>query len=302
MTSPAALVAAWAAGFFGVGAVIIASYALRDRPKARELWSVYASTIAIAAALLVPAAIHPLLFALVVAAGAYRCVSELATTVGTPVQGAWREGLVASALAAALWGTIHTDVADALLHGTTLVVAIVAAPLYFRAFRAPLSGARARLIAAAFPLLAAAHLAHLGSGPLGFAWIFVVYATCESQDSAAFLFGKLFGRRLVLPKLSPKKTVAGVIAGVALGLAVGTGAAWGLLGLAPAAAFGLAVLIVIAGFCGDLFTSALKRGAGVKDFPAVHSLHGGVLDIYDSTLMAAIVVSAAIYIIGPWTF
>ena len=301
MTGTAALVAVWAAALFGVGASIIAVYGLRDRDKARELWSVYATTIAIAAALLVPAAIHPLLFSLVVAAGAYRCIVELATTYRVPVRGAWREVVAALALVAVLPGALQTPAASTLLHATTLVVIAVTAPLYARAFTAPPEGARARVLALAFPLLAAAHLANLANRPDGFAWIFVLYATVETQDSAAYLFGRLFGKRLLLPRLSPKKTVAGAVSGTLAGVTVGSVVAWALLDLPAPHALAVASSIAAAGFCGDLFTSALKRGAGVKDFPAVHRLHGGVLDVYDSTLFAAVVLSPAIYIIGPWT-
>jgi phosphatidate cytidylyltransferase len=38
---------------------------------------------------------------------------------------------------------------------------------------------------------------------------------------------------------------------------------------------------------GDLAVSALKRSRGKKDFMALLRLHGGVLDIYDSFLLAA---------------
>ena len=299
--SASALVAAWAVGLFALGALAIAAYGLKDRAKAAGLWTVYATTVAIAAAVLVPIAIHPLVFALVAAACAWRCTIELASAWGTPVRGAWREALFAVALAASLWGTLDSRTAAILLYVATLVVVIVTAPLYVRAFTAPPSGARARVLAAAFPLLAAAHLSHLAHRPHGLAWIFVLYATVESQDSAAYLCGRLFGRRLLLPRLSPGKTLAGAIAGALFGIAVGSAAAWALLGLTPAEALALAALIVAAGFCGDLYTSALKRGARIKDFPAVHRLHGGVLDIYDSTLFAAVVLSTGLYIIDPWT-
>jgi len=73
--------------------------------------------------------------------------------------------------------------------------------------------------------------------------------------------------------------------------------AWGLLDLAAGTAFAAAALIVAAGLCGDLFTSVLKRAAHVKDFPPIHRLHrlhGGLLDIYDSTLFAAVPLSFAL--------
>jgi phosphatidate cytidylyltransferase len=139
-----------------------------------------------------------------------------------------------------------------------------------------------------FPLLAAVSLAQLIYRQDGFLWVFLLYATVETQDSMAFLFGRLFGKRPVLPRLSPRKTSEGVLAGVLFGGAMAAGLAQGLLDRSPSQALGLAALLVFAGLTGDLFTSRLKRVAGVKDFPAISSLHGGVLDIYDSTLFAAI--------------
>jgi phosphatidate cytidylyltransferase len=281
--------------------VIIAAYGTREPAKARELWSVYLSTIAIAAALLVPIAIHPLLFILVVAAGAYRGVTELAAVYSTPIRGAWREGVAACAIAAVALGASQEAPGETLLYAATLGVVAATSPLYLRAFREPPSGFVARVLALAFPLVAAAHLAHLAAAPDGFAWIVVLYATVETQDSAAYLFGKLFGRRLVFPRLSPKKTLAGAVCGALCSVAVGAFAASLLLAAPPLHAAALAGLVTTAGFCGDLYTSALKRGAGVKDFPSVHRLHGGILDIYDSTLFAAVALSAALYIIGSWT-
>ena len=292
------LVAAWAIGFFGVGAVAIAAYGVRHRTEAAALWTVYATTIAIAAALLVPAAVHPLVFAIAAAACAWRCAVELAITWNAPIRGAWREALAAGALAATLWGAVDTPHASLLLVAATLAAIAVTAPLYARSYTRPPPPGRARFLACVFPLLAAAHLSRLAHQPDGFAWIFVLYATVETQDSAAYLCGRVFGRRLLLPRLSPKKTRAGAVAGVALGTLVGSATAWALLDLPPWQALGVALLLVAAGFCGDVFTSALKRGAGVKDFPPIHPAHGGLLDIYDSTLFAAIVVSTGLYIIG----
>jgi phosphatidate cytidylyltransferase len=289
--SARALVLAWVAGLFSFGAAAIAVYAAGKPDEGRELWRVFASTVVIAAAFLVPAAIHPWLFSAVVAAAAWRCAFELAATYGIRVGAAGHAALAAAAAGAVWWGAPGDAPSSTALLVATAALLALTAPLYIAAFARPPTNFRARIVAAAFPLLAAAHLSHLAHAGDGFVWLCVLYATVETQDSMAFLCGRVFGRRRVLPRLSPNKTLEGAIAGACCGVSVGGAMAWGLLHLAPAAAVGVAALVMTAGFCGDLFTSALKRAAQVKDFPRLHRLHGGVLDIYDSTLFAAVPLS-----------
>jgi phosphatidate cytidylyltransferase len=145
-----------------------------------------------------------------------------------------------------------------------------------------------------FPLLAAASLTQLIYRADGFLWVFLLYATVETQDSMAFLFGRLFGKRPVLPRLSPHKTSEGVLAGILFGGAMAVTLSHALLGMDIRQSLGVAALLVLAGLFGDLFTSRLKRVAGVKDFSPVSVLHGGLLDIYDSTLFAAVVLALII--------
>lgn len=106
------------------------------------------------------------------------------------------------------------------------------------------------------------------------------------NDSGAYIVGSLLGRTPLAPSLSPKKTWEGTSGGVLVALLVG-------LLLAEFSGvggyffwMGGAALIAIAGVLGDLFQSALKRNAGVKDSGNVLPGHGGVLDRYDAMLFA----------------
>jgi phosphatidate cytidylyltransferase len=274
-------------GLFAFGALMIAVFGRRARHPgaAGELWRYYASTGLIVAAILLPAALHPLLFILVVVLATWRCAHELAAVFGLAVPMPLRL-LFPLLLLAAAWA------GGARFYGVLPALLAFALPVYLVVMRTskPPSGRPLVLWPATliFPLLAAVSLAQLIYRQDGFLWVFLLYATVETQDSMAFLFGRLFGKRPVLPRLSPRKTSEGVLAGVLFGGAMAAGLAQGLLDRSPSQALGLAALLVFAGLTGDLFTSRLKRVAGVKDFPAISSLHGGVLDIYDSTLFAAI--------------
>ncbi|HZZ56493.1 MAG TPA: phosphatidate cytidylyltransferase [Opitutaceae bacterium] len=106
-------------------------------------------------------------------------------------------------------------------------------------------------------------------------------------DTAAYVCGKLAGRRRLAPRISPGKTVEGALG--SLGAAVLAGFVFDrALALHQGAAFvlGAAVLLNLLGLAGDLLTSRVKRRVGIKDFGAVLPGHGGVLDRLDSCLLA----------------
>jgi len=111
-----------------------------------------------------------------------------------------------------------------------------------------------------------------------------VLAVIKSCDIGAYFVGMNLGKRKLIPWLSPGKTWEGLIGGMATAAAVGaafsTGAEW--IGWLPAA--GLGAVVGLAGQGGDLFESALKRAAGVKDSGRVPGF-GGVLDLLDSPLV-----------------
>jgi phosphatidate cytidylyltransferase len=110
------------------------------------------------------------------------------------------------------------------------------------------------------------------------------------NDSGAFFFGKMFGKRKLMPSVSPGKTIAGAVGAVGT-CVVATWAYFEFL-LQPYAKLGLSltgllifgVAMSAAAQVGDLVESMLKRQAGVKDSSALIPGHGGVLDRVDSLL------------------
>ncbi|OGS91695.1 MAG: phosphatidate cytidylyltransferase [Gallionellales bacterium GWA2_60_18] len=105
-------------------------------------------------------------------------------------------------------------------------------------------------------------------------------------DSAAYFAGRRFGRNKLAPAISPGKTWEGV-AGAMFGVSVYVVLVWGfsphfssreVLPPLLLASWWWVVLAVI----GDLFESAVKRQAGVKDSGALLPGHGGLLDRIDA--------------------
>lgn len=106
-------------------------------------------------------------------------------------------------------------------------------------------------------------------------------------DIAAYFTGRKFGKHKLAPGISPGKTwegVGGALFGVSLYVLILIWASWlpasqqmypGILFLAVWIIVGFAVI-------GDLFESAIKRQAGVKDSGAILPGHGGLLDRIDA--------------------
>jgi phosphatidate cytidylyltransferase len=122
--------------------------------------------------------------------------------------------------------------------------------------------------------------------PPGGLLLFLLILT-EGNDVAQYIWGKLFGRRRIVPKVSPKKTVIGFLGGVGTVTVLGAALAPFLIGFGMPAGAGLGAMIAVAGFLGDVTISAVKRDIGIKDMGKLIPGHGGVLDRVDSLVFAA---------------
>ncbi len=123
------------------------------------------------------------------------------------------------------------------------------------------------------------------AAPRGLAWLLVVILITWLSDSGAYLVGRSFGRRPLIPVVSPKKTVEGLVGGLAAAALTGA-LAVSLFGLDVSWAVGLLLGVVIGavGVVGDLAESIMKRQAGVKDSGTLIPGHGGMLDRLDALL------------------
>ena len=138
-------------------------------------------------------------------------------------------------------------------------------------------------------------------GRIALFWLlFTVWAT----DTFAYFAGRGIGGPKLAPRLSPNKTWAGLIGGMVGAAFVGAIIAiWFSLGSAFGLAFVSALIAVIAQ-AGDIFESALKRRAGVKDSGKVIPGHGGILDRVDGLVAAAVgaaIISTLHGTMGPAT-
>ncbi|HEY8910541.1 MAG TPA: phosphatidate cytidylyltransferase [Desulfosporosinus sp.] len=122
--------------------------------------------------------------------------------------------------------------------------------------------------------------------PRGMEWAFFAILLVWATDTGAYLIGRQFGRHLLAPHVSPKKTVEGSLGGLMFSIIVAI-VFWRIIGgtsWIPYIFFG--VVIGISAQVGDLFESALKRSAGVKDSGMLIPGHGGILDRFDSLIFA----------------
>lgn len=210
---------------------------------------------------------------------------------------------VVCTLAALFWGAL-SGWTGGRWHGGVFAVAalfwLVAAPLWMAT---GIRGSARRLIALAGAIvLLPAALAFVVLPPM---LVLGVLALVWIADATAYFAGRAFGRRKLAPDISPGKTWEGAIGGLlgvvvyaiicgftvpALKTHLESGGAWVLY-------LGAGILLCGVSVIGDLFESAVKRQASVKDSGTLLPGHGGMLDRIDSAvavLPVAALITAAV--------
>ncbi|MCQ2337162.1 MAG: phosphatidate cytidylyltransferase [Paludibacteraceae bacterium] len=120
-------------------------------------------------------------------------------------------------------------------------------------------------------------------------------------DTGAYLFGSTFGKHKMIPHVSPKKSWEGEIGGALTTVAVAIGIAYYLS--QPIWEWIIfALIVVVFGTYGDLSESMLKRASGLKDSGNILPGHGGMLDRFDSMLLAAPMVYIYLEILRGFEF
>ena len=122
-------------------------------------------------------------------------------------------------------------------------------------------------------------------------WLVFAVTINWAGDTAAFYFGRRFGKRKLMMRVSPGKSWEGAYASLAASAIYGVALLhWLLPSVSVQEGATISICANIAGQVGDLAESAMKRGAGVKDSGSLLPGHGGWLDRLDSSLFSMPVV------------
>jgi len=152
--------------------------------------------------------------------------------------------------------------------------------------RTSLSETSFNLLSVLYSVVLLSHLYLLRQLPNGVEWTFLAIFLVWATDIGAYLIGRQFGSHLLAPQVSPKKTVEGSLGGLLFSIAVAL-VFWRFVGGTSLITYMILALIIgISAQIGDLFESALKRSAGVKDSGKLIPGHGGILDRFDSLIFA----------------
>ena len=118
------------------------------------------------------------------------------------------------------------------------------------------------------------------------------------NDTGAYCTGMLFGKHRLFERISPKKSWEGSIGGGVFSIIAAIVMAHYFPFMPISIWIGLALTVVIFGTLGDLTESLLKRTIGIKDSGNILPGHGGMLDRFDSTLMAVPAAVVYLYVIS----
>ena len=130
--------------------------------------------------------------------------------------------------------------------------------------------------------------------------LLLILISVSFADSAAYFFGKKYGKRIILKNTSPGKTLEGLIGAIVL-TPVFLVLISDYLEIKLFGAILLGVVITPISFMGDVVFSFIKRSANMKDSSSLIPGHGGFIDLLDGSIaslpfVAALVMSAESFI------
>ena len=149
-------------------------------------------------------------------------------------------------------------------------------------------------IALPFSTINALAFMQQGDGTIAFSTMLPlsVFIFLWVSDTGAYCCGSLFGKHKLFPRVSPAKSWEGSIGG-GIFVLIAAAMVWYFTGgndvgsvLTLPVWLGLGLVVVVFGTLGDLVESLFKRTVGIKDSGSILPGHGGMLDRFDSSLMA----------------
>lgn len=137
--------------------------------------------------------------------------------------------------------------------------------------------------------------------------VWLIFFCSWGSDTCAYCVGILFGKHKMAPKLSPKKSVEGAVGGI-----VGAALLFGLythfvinsftdevFRIHWGSAMCLGAVGAMVSMVGDLAASAMKRDHDIKDYGRLIPGHGGIMDRFDSVIIAAPLIFIGLALITP---
>ena len=118
------------------------------------------------------------------------------------------------------------------------------------------------------------------------------------NDTGAYCTGMLLGKHPLFKRISPKKSWEGSIGGCVFSIAAAFALAHFFPIMSTAKWIGMGIIVVIFGTWGDLTESLMKRQLGIKDSGNILPGHGGMLDRFDSAIMAIPAAVVYLYLIS----
>lgn len=125
-----------------------------------------------------------------------------------------------------------------------------------------------------------------------------IFAFNWINDTGAYCTGMLFGKHPLFKRISPKKSWEGSIGGAVFCIAASFAFAHFFPFMSIGEWIGLALTIVLFGTWGDLSESLMKRQLGIKDSGTILPGHGGILDRFDSAILAIPAAVVYLYILS----
>lgn len=126
---------------------------------------------------------------------------------------------------------------------------------------------------------------NIAAGNMGLV-IFLLFIT-QFNDVCQFIWGELYGRHKIIPKVSPNKTWEGFLGGVFSVTAISAFIGPLLTPLSIELSILAGLIISTSGFIGDVVISSIKRDLEIKDSGRLIPGHGGILDRFDSLIFTS---------------